>query len=739
MVKYMSKSYLTNHNKALACAFALVLVITGACLALAPGFSQPANVRYGPRADALIFPVYTSEEALFLALKAGEIHTADWNIPSDRVSDVVGSLNLNIYTMDDMGMFEITANCLEYPTNITAFRWATALLVDNERLVTEVMRGLGTALDTPVPPFYGAWVNPNIPSIPYDPAEAARIFDSLGFTKNAEGKRIDPKTGQPLIPIRLYGRSDDFRRRTAAEWLAAELRALGFAVDLRLGPSALINAEVIASTVTGERKTGWHFATTGWGLTPDLDYLYWFFATDAPAAYNTPGFSNSTFDALADIILEDPDYEDVFNAVQAAQQILYEQEPYIMLYARSNLNVFNTEWEGYVRAAGDNPANFWTYLNVRPAGQESGGIFRAGQLQYAEDVNPFTYQWWWEARVIGEVYDGLLAIHPYTLQDIPWLAERWTVQEEGEGLLFTFYLVQNATWHDGQPFDADDVVFTYEKALEVQPSRWTMIDFVTGVDKIDQYTVAVHCNTKSYWAIHLIQPPVIVPEHIWSEVDDVMNYDPAEEGTFIGTGAYKFVERKTGEYYRFVANTDYFRSPDWFMGVADWLDAPADFRATILAPIETSTGARLNVSVIVYKGNQPTSTAGVTVALIDPLGVKITELNATYSAATSAFIASIPTSGLPSGSYSIHATAFASPIPVKATAAKTITLIPAEIAALSQEVDSLGRDLSLARAEIADLTSDLQSLSGTLNIALGVAAVAGIVALGALYLALKKK
>jgi len=735
----MDKSLFTNRNKVLACALVLILVVSSTGLIISPAIPQGTTIKYGPRADALVFPVYDSEEALFLALKAGDIQTADWNIPSDRVTDVVSSPVLNMYTQDDMGMFEIQADCLEYPTNITAFRRAVAYLVDNDRLVTEVMMGLGSAIDSPVPPFYGAWVNPNVPKIPYDPAEAARIFDSIGFTKNADGKRIDPKTGQPLIPIRIYGRSDDFRRKTAAEWLAAELTKLGFAVDLRLGPSSLINAEVYPSSVTGERRYGWHFATTGWSLTPDLDYLYWFFATDAPAVYNSEGFSNSTYDAVADTILNDPGYTDVFNAVQEAQEILYEQQPYIMLYARANLNVFNTGWDGYVRAAGDTPANFWTFFNVRPAGQESGGIFYAGQLQYAEDINPFTYQWVWESRVIGEVYDSLLMLDPYTLQDIPWLAESWTVQGEGDGLAFTFHLVQNATWQDGVPFTADDVVFTYEKALEVLPGRWTMTEFVTGVDKVDNYTVVVHCNTKSYWAIHLIPPPVIVPEHIWSQVPDVLNYDPVEAGTFIGTGPYIFVERKTGEYYRFTANRNYFRSPEMFKGVANWLDAPSNFRATIIAPIEMSTGLNLNVSVIVYKDNQPTSTAGVLVTLTDPLGVKIAQVNATYSAASTAFVASIPTTGLPSGSYSLDATAFASPIPVKASATKTITLIPAEIAALSQEVTSLGTDLSLARADTASLTSQLQALSGTLNLVLIISVVSGLIALVAVYLALKKK
>ena len=58
------------------------------------------------------------------------------------------------------------------------------------------------------------------------------------------------------------------------------------------------------------------------------------------------------------------------------------------------------------------------------------------------------------------MFDGLVYIDPDTLQPRPNLATKWECSPDGK--TYTFTLKQGVKWHDGQPFIADDVKFTYD-------------------------------------------------------------------------------------------------------------------------------------------------------------------------------------------------------------------------------------------------------------------------------------
>ena len=60
------------------------------------------------------------------------------------------------------------------------------------------------------------------------------------------------------------------------------------------------------------------------------------------------------------------------------------------------------------------------------------------------------------------VYDGLVQADR-NLNYVPQLAESWTFSEDC--LSLTFALRRDVTWHDGRPFTADDVVFTYHTMM----------------------------------------------------------------------------------------------------------------------------------------------------------------------------------------------------------------------------------------------------------------------------------
>jgi peptide/nickel transport system substrate-binding protein len=67
-------------------------------------------------------------------------------------------------------------------------------------------------------------------------------------------------------------------------------------------------------------------------------------------------------------------------------------------------------------------------------------------------------------RIIENIFDGLVRFKPGTLEVGPNLAERWEIS--ADGTVYTFHLRDGVTFHDGSPFNADAVKFTFERMLD---------------------------------------------------------------------------------------------------------------------------------------------------------------------------------------------------------------------------------------------------------------------------------
>jgi len=140
---------------------------------------------------------------------------------------------------------------------------------------------------------------------------------------------------------------------------------------------------------------------------------------------------------------------------------------------------------------------------------------------------------------------------------IPLLAYNWTCSTDG--LTWIITLRKGVKWHDGVPFTAEDVAFTMEY-LKKYPYPFGASDvakYVKDTIPIDDTTVKIILNTPYPDFIDVIMGEVeIIPKHIWENVTDPLSY--VEKKAFIGTGPYKLIEYKKGEYYLLKANDDYF-------------------------------------------------------------------------------------------------------------------------------------------------------------------------------------
>ncbi|MBY9000147.1 MAG: ABC transporter substrate-binding protein [Candidatus Heimdallarchaeota archaeon] len=171
-----------------------------------------------------------------------------------------------------------------------------------------------------------------------------------------------------------------------------------------------------------------------------------------------------------------------------------------------------------------------------------------------DTLNMFTQGTTYSSYILDHIYDSLVK---YDVDNVPQpiLCTAWEYDVTGE--IWTFTLREGIVWHDGTPFTADDVIFTWEMLLadDTIPRRSWIYDWIDGFTKIDETHVSVDFSYAPGYADVMIDfaTGYIVPEHIWDTVDvHTFTNDAA-----IGCGPFKLAEYEPAQFFRFEAHTEY--------------------------------------------------------------------------------------------------------------------------------------------------------------------------------------
>lgn len=191
--------------------------------------------------------------------------------------------------------------------------------------------------------------------------------------------------------------------------------------------------------------------------------------------------------------------------------------------------------------------------------------------------NPIFYTEAYESNILSFTHEGLVTQND-KLEFLPNLAEKWEFNEDQTEL--TFYLRKNVKWHDGQPFTANDVVFTYQTMaspgyIEAGGVRTEYVEklvgyeeFSTGKTKEFQGVVAKDDHTVTF---NFTEPNVkaladasfsIIPKHKFegTPVEKIPEAAASlKPGEIVGTGPFKFTEMVEGEQYVLEKNADYWQ------------------------------------------------------------------------------------------------------------------------------------------------------------------------------------
>jgi peptide/nickel transport system substrate-binding protein len=151
------------------------------------------------------------------------------------------------------------------------------------------------------------------------------------------------------------------------------------------------------------------------------------------------------------------------------------------------------------------------------------------------------------------MFESLALVNPTgDLGTTPWLAESVTWNDDFTQL--TAVARSGVKWSDGEDFTADDIAFSFNQVLDGKLNDTNALDLKSV--NVDGDTVTIDFNSSKFTQQARVLHFPIVPEHIWSEIEDP-NTDPLTgEGQAVGTGPY-VLDSWTTESVTLTANPDY--------------------------------------------------------------------------------------------------------------------------------------------------------------------------------------
>ncbi len=159
------------------------------------------------------------------------------------------------------------------------------------------------------------------------------------------------------------------------------------------------------------------------------------------------------------------------------------------------------------------------------------------------------------------VFNGLVK-YDKDMNIVGDLAESWDISKDG--LVITFHLRKGVKWHDGAPFTAEDVIFTYRLTIDPKTPTAYAGDFlkVKKAEVLDPHTFRVTYDRPFAPAL-MSWGASILPKHLL-EGRDIKSTPLARKP--VGTGPFVFKEWKTGEKIVLASNEDYFEGRPYLDG-----------------------------------------------------------------------------------------------------------------------------------------------------------------------------
>ena len=316
-----------------------------------------------PCIDRLVIVFIKSSTAGLLALEKGDIDAYLGYVDPEAALKLENVSSIRVAKVLSDIVFYWGFNTEKWPFNISEFRRALAYAIDRQKIIEVALHGYGIPASPGVVPSIGVnsiWYNPHVANaIRYDPNEAARILDSLGFRDiDGDGWRETPSGKHFCIDI--YVPSYDTARIRAAELIRSYLSKIpggGICVNIRVTDWSklwpLIRSGAVDSFILGSAPG------------TDISWLYRRFHCPPQGSGNWARYCNPVIDNLTEALREVFDYSKRRDIAWRIQEVLAKELPIVPLYHRIYLIPYRVDnVKGWFVAANEWPVNWITLLRV---------------------------------------------------------------------------------------------------------------------------------------------------------------------------------------------------------------------------------------------------------------------------------------------------------------------------------------------------------------------------------------
>src|SRR5579875_506694 len=251
------------------------------------------------------------------------------------------------------------------------------------------------------------------------------------------------------------------------------------------------------------------------------------------------------------------------------------------------------------------------------APKHTGGTIIWGATSDAKVANPILSTDTSSGAIIDMMFEGIMQTDPSTALPVGDLAKSWEISSDG--ITYSFVLQDGVKWHDGQPFTANDVKFTYDLMLNpaTKSVRYsTLEERIKSIDVTDDthFTVTLLKPNSAFLGTNMGYG--IIPLHVLQNVKPAdLASDPfttGQKGRTIGTGPFMFEEWIKDDHVTEVKNPNYWRgAPD----IDKWIYKVVPNQSVLTEQIKTGE--------VDYGGIQPSDVssmmgqANVTVSIYD--------------------------------------------------------------------------------------------------------------------------
>jgi peptide/nickel transport system substrate-binding protein len=285
----------------------------------------PANRR-------VLLKVVPDDTMRGLELRKGTVDVVVNDLSPDVVWQLRGDPRLRIVTADGSDYAYIGLNLTHPLLARSDVRRAIGHAIDRDAIVTYLRRGLASPAVGIVPPMSWAFA-PDVFTFRHDPEEARRLLDRAGLP--------DPDGDGPLPRATLTLRtstSEVYRLQAAA--IQHDLAQVGIRVEVRSTETQTLFADIV-------RGNFQMYTAVFVGVTdPDMLRRVYHSGQQPPAGLNRVHYRNSEVDRLIETASGEVDGPARRALYARAQQIIAEDAPYIPLWYRTNVAVFQRDLDG---------------------------------------------------------------------------------------------------------------------------------------------------------------------------------------------------------------------------------------------------------------------------------------------------------------------------------------------------------------------------------------------------------